>query len=86
MKEAGAGEKLVVVFGGSEFLPEDPQYQEAHRLGKLLVEGGYRVCSGGYSGIMAAASRGAREAGGDPIGVTCAAFANQSANRWASWR
>lgn len=84
MTEAETGRQWVAVFGGSEFLPENPQYQEAYRIGKLLVKGGYGVCTGGYGGIMEAASRGGREAGGNPIGVTCGAFSNLSPNRWVS--
>jgi predicted Rossmann-fold nucleotide-binding protein len=34
------------------------EYQEALKLGRLLVEAGFDVCSGGYAGIMEAISRG----------------------------
>jgi uncharacterized protein (TIGR00725 family) len=41
------------------------------------------VCSGGYGGVMEAVSRGARESGGQAIGVTARAF-RARANAWIS--
>ena len=66
--------KRITVFGGSRCGPDDVEYKEALRLGRLLVESGFDVCSGGYSGIMEAISRGAHEAGGHVIGVTMTQF------------
>ena len=64
----------VTVFGGSRCGPDSAEYQEALKLGRLLVEAGYDVCSGGYAGVMEAISRGAHEAGGHVIGVTMEQF------------
>jgi uncharacterized protein (TIGR00730 family) len=61
----------VTVFGGSQPGPEDQAYQQARRLGHLLGEAGHTVLTGGYIGSMEAVSRGAAEAGGHVIGVTC---------------
>ncbi len=61
----------ISVFGGAHLNKKDSAYQEAYRLGKLLAENGHTVLSGGYIGIMEAVSRGAAEAGGHVIGVTC---------------
>ncbi|MEK6323427.1 MAG: LOG family protein [Acidobacteriota bacterium] len=66
--------KRITVFGGSRCGPDAAEYQEALSLGRLLVEAGFDVCSGGYSGIMEAISRGAHEAGGHVIGVTMEQF------------
>ena len=66
--------KRITVFGGSRCGADSPEYQEALRLGRLLVEAGFEVCSGGYAGIMEAISRGAHEAGGYVIGVTMEQF------------
>lgn len=66
--------KRITVFGGSRCGPDSVEYKEAHKLGRLLVEAGFDVCSGGYSGIMEAISRGAHEAGGHVIGVTMEQF------------
>jgi uncharacterized protein (TIGR00730 family) len=61
----------ITVFGGSEPRPGQPAYQEAYRLGRLIGAGGHTVLTGGYIGTMEAVSRGAAEAGGHVIGVTC---------------
>lgn len=61
----------IAVFGSASPKPEEHLYQESLALGKLLVEAGYDVLTGGYMGTMEAVSRGAAEAGGHVIGVTC---------------
>ena len=61
----------ISVFGGSQPKAGDAAYEEARTLGKLLAERGHVVLNGGYIGTMEAVSRGAAEAGGHVIGVTC---------------
>jgi uncharacterized protein (TIGR00730 family) len=61
----------VSVFGGSQPLPASPAYKDAYELGKMLAQNGHTVLTGGYIGTMEAVSRGAAEAGGHVIGVTC---------------
>ncbi len=61
----------ISVFGGSQPQEGSPVYNEARRLGRLLAESGHVVMTGGYMGTMEAVSRGAAEAGGHVIGVTC---------------
>ncbi len=64
--------KTVTIFGSSLPAEGTPAYAEARRLGRLLAESGFTICNGGYAGLMEASARGAREAGGHTIGVTCA--------------
>ena len=59
----------VTIFCGSQ--PDAHDYEEAYRLGKLLGAAGHTVLTGGYIGGMEAVSRGAVEAGGHTIGITC---------------
>jgi uncharacterized protein (TIGR00730 family) len=61
----------ISVFGGSNPKENEPVYQQALQLGKMLAEKDHTVLTGGYIGIMEAVSRGAAEAGGHVIGVTC---------------
>jgi len=75
------GEKIITVFGSSRPEPGDADYEEAYALGKALGERGFAVCSGGYGGVMEAASRGAKEAGAKTYGVS-AEFFTRTANRW----
>jgi uncharacterized protein (TIGR00730 family) len=75
----------VSVFGGSHPQPASPAYEEACELGKMLAQAGHTVVTGGYIGTMEAVSRGAAEAGGHVIGVTCAeieAWRTVKPNAW----
>ncbi|HEX9331564.1 MAG TPA: LOG family protein [Anaerolineales bacterium] len=75
----------VSVFGGSQPKEGDVAYVEAMKLGKLLAQHGHTVLTGGYIGTMEAVSRGACEAGGHVIGVTCEdieAWRPIKANAW----
>ena len=70
----------IAVFGSSEPLPDEPLYRTARELGGLLAEAGHRVITGGYGGVMEAASRGARERGGSTVGVICDIFSARDPN------
>ena len=75
----------ITVFGGASPQPGSPAYQEAYELGRLLGAAGHAVLTGGYIGTMEAVSRGAAEAGGHVIGVTCDEVENWrkvKANAW----
>jgi hypothetical protein len=75
--------EVVTVFGSSAVPEDHPDYEEARKLGGLLAQEGFTVANGGYGGVMAAVSRGAKEAGGRTIGVTSAIFSDRSgANPW----
>lgn len=62
-------ERIVTIFGGSKCTEQDLEYAQARRVGQLLAEAGYTICTGGYLGVMEAASRGAHERGGRVLGV-----------------
>ncbi|MCI0521032.1 MAG: LOG family protein [Chloroflexi bacterium] len=61
----------ITVFCSSSPRPGDPAYEEGIRVGRLLAENGHTVLTGGYIGLMEAVSRGASEAGGRVLGLTC---------------
>lgn len=67
-------DKIVTIFGGSRCGEDSPEYQEAKELGGRLAEAGFTICTGGYLGIMEAASRGAREKGGRVFGIVMNQF------------
>jgi uncharacterized protein (TIGR00730 family) len=75
-------EQIVTVFGSSRPKEGDADYEEARVLGRALARHGFAVCSGGYGGVMAAVSRGAKESGGTTYGVTAEFFANAKLNSW----
>lgn len=58
----------VTVFGSARFSDGHPYYETAKELGQRLAEEGFAVMTGGGPGVMEAANRGAREAGGVSIG------------------
>lgn len=77
--------RVVTVFGSAITPPCSPQYALAEELGQLLARAGAGVCTGGYGGIMEAVSKGAREAGGAVIGITCdKIFRTRRANPYLS--
>ncbi|GAA4731706.1 TIGR00730 family Rossman fold protein [Isoptericola chiayiensis] len=59
----------VSVFGSARTAPDHPDYALGEEIGRLLVESGYSVITGGGPGIMEAANKGAAEAGGTSIGL-----------------
>jgi uncharacterized protein (TIGR00730 family) len=61
----------VTIFGGANPQSGGTSYEDAYQLGKSLACAGHVVLTGGYIGTMEAASRGAAEAGGHVIGITC---------------
>jgi uncharacterized protein (TIGR00730 family) len=76
--------KAVSVFGTGAARPGDKYFKLAEELGQVLAGAGFAIANGGYGGTMEASAKGAREAGGEVIGVTCAAFGRGSANRFLS--
>jgi uncharacterized protein (TIGR00730 family) len=58
----------VTVFGSARFAEEHPYYQMAREVGNRLARAGFTVVTGGGPGVMEAANRGAREAGGTSVG------------------
>ena len=72
-----SNEKIVTIFGGSKCAKNSAEYREAMELGGRLAEAGFTICTGGYLGIMEAASRGAHEKGGRVFGIVLNQFKNE---------
>jgi uncharacterized protein (TIGR00730 family) len=60
----------VTVFGSARFQERHRYYELARELGHALANAGYAVMTGGGPGIMEAANRGAKEAGGLSLGCS----------------
>jgi uncharacterized protein (TIGR00730 family) len=72
--------RAVAIFGSARVAPTDLYYEAARRTAKLLARADYAVITGGGPGIMEAANRGAREAGGRSIGCNIELPFEQMAN------
>jgi hypothetical protein len=59
----------VSIFGSARTQPENPYYIKGVEVARLLTEEGYGVITGGGPGIMEAANKGARMAGGKSAGI-----------------
>ena len=73
-------EPAVTVFGSARFGDGHPYYALARRAGELIAREGFTVMTGGGPGIMEAANRGAKEAGGRSVGCNIALPHEQRAN------
>ena len=59
----------ISVFGSARTAPDHPQYKLAVEISEAIVESGLGVITGGGPGIMEAANKGARNAGGTSVGL-----------------
>ncbi len=75
--------RSVSILGSARFKPDNKYYKQAESLGKRIVEElNYTVVTGGGSGIMEAANKGAFDAGGTSIGFTIRLPKEQIANHY----
>jgi uncharacterized protein (TIGR00730 family) len=76
----------VTVFGSARFDEQHRYYATARQVGKLLAKSGFTVMTGGGPGIMEAANRGAKDAGGRSIGCNIVLPREQKPNPYVdSW-
>jgi uncharacterized protein (TIGR00730 family) len=73
----GSQDRIVTIFGGSKCGEDSEEYRQARDLGARLAEAGFTICTGGYLGVMEAASRGAREKGGRVFGIVMNQFKSE---------
>ena len=81
MSDAGP---CVSLFGSARSAPDSPACQMAEKVARLLAQNGFGVISGGGDGVMAAANKGATEAGGLSIGLNIELPHEQMPNPYAN--
>src|SRR5881398_2488769 len=72
----------VTVFGSARIQRDDPHYELARKMGAAIARLGFTVMTGSGPGIMEAANRGAKEAGGRSVGCTIELPSEQPANAY----
>jgi uncharacterized protein (TIGR00730 family) len=72
----------VTIFGSARVAEDDPDYQAAVKLTRLLSEAGLAIITGGGPGIMEAANRGASEGGSESVGCNIELPHEQGTNQY----
>ena len=72
----------VTVFGSARYLPDQPAYALTRRMGAALARAGFTVMTGGGPGLMEAANRGAKDAGGYSVGCNITLPVEQRPNAY----
>lgn len=72
----------VTIFGSARIREGDPHYELARRMGAAIARLGFTVITGGGPGIMEAANRGAKEAGGRSVSCTIELPSEQPTNAY----
>lgn len=72
----------VTVFGSARVVDDHRYYALARETGAELARSGFTVITGGGPGVMEAANRGAKEAGGRSVGVNIVLPHEQAANKY----
>ncbi len=72
----------VSIFGSARVGPDTETYERARATGRAFAEAGFAVVTGGGPGVMEAANRGCKEAGGLSVGFNIQLPAEQGLNEW----
>lgn len=80
----------ITVFGSARFSESHPYYSLGRAVGAELAKAGFTVMTGGGPGVMEAANRGAKEAGGFSVGCNIELPKEQKPNpyldKWVTFR
>ena len=74
--------KAVSIFGSSRIKPGNQYYQLTEKIAYLLAKEGYAIITGSGPGVMEAANKGARRAGGHSVGLNIQIPSEQKPNKY----
>ena len=77
-------EPAITIYGSARLKPEDKLYTETEEIARRLGELGFNIISGGGPGVMAAANKGALEAGVASIGLNIELPEEQALNPYTT--
>jgi hypothetical protein len=74
--------KAVSIFGSSRIVPSNKYYKLGEEIAYVLAKEGYAIITGSGPGIMEAANKGAKRAGGHSIGLNIKIPLEQKSNKY----
>ncbi len=77
-------EPAVSIYGSARTRPDEELYRTTEEIARRLGEAGFSIITGGGSGVMEAANKGAREAGVKSVGVNIELPEEQFPNAYAN--
>ena len=82
LRELHDVKRAITVFGSARFKPTSAYYRQTVAMGELLARSGYAVITGGGPGLMEAANKGAKKAGGMSLGLNIKLPVEQTPNAY----
>jgi uncharacterized protein (TIGR00730 family) len=76
--------EAVSIFGSSKSKPSDSCYKLAEQTAYMMAKNGYAIITGAGPGVMEAANKGAKRAGGESIGLNILIPTMQKPNKYVT--
>jgi uncharacterized protein (TIGR00730 family) len=77
-------EPAVTIYGSAQLSPDDELFRQTEEIARRLGELGFSIVTGGGPGVMAAANKGARDAGVVSVGLNIQLPEEQACNVYAT--
>lgn len=77
-------DKAITIFGSARVKPGERYYELAVDIAHLLADNGYTIITGGGPGLMEAGNKGAKDAGGESVGLNIELPMEQAINPYVT--